>query len=183
MKEKAGMRGLIFALLAMILMTGCQAGRIAPTEDLAEKTYNDLGLISEAVTRYKEDHGDFPRGDFWQVRATLFQEGYLKAFPSPAPGIFSGQTMDYRLDTKFAKMDDNAEQDAAIAVWGLKDDFCRAFNNRYSSDHSGATIYDWEAAGKKYPGQTIGRHMKTYAIKWESDAVDDCEVEWVIEYR
>lgn len=35
----------------------------------------------------------------------------------------------------------------------------------------------------KYPGRTIGRHMKVYAFKWESRAVDNGEIEWVLDYR
>lgn len=163
-------------------MAGCP-GLLPTTEDLALKTYNDMRTIAEAVERYKRDHGALPAGDFHHARAALVLGGYIKNYPSPHPTIFAKKPMDYRVDPRYDKMDAGSTYDAAVVVWGLKDEFCREFNDRYSSDNSGPTIYDWEAKGKKYPGETIGRHMTTYAIKWESDAVDDCEVEWVVEYR
>lgn len=170
-------------LTGSALMVGCLPGFAPSTEDLAEKIHNDMRVISEAVHSYKAEHGAYPEGTFWKVRSVLVLGGYIEDFPTPPASIFAQQPRNYEISPEYDTMDSGPVKDAAIVVFGLKDEVCREYNRLYASDNSGPTIYDWEARGKQYPGEAIGTHMKTYAIKWNSDAVDDCEIEWVVEYR
>ncbi len=170
-------------VLTALLFSGCQPAKPSSTAVLAEQIYLDLQTINAGAQEYITEHGSLPPGSFWQARATLVLEGYITDYPTPPPAAFTGKLIDYRLDPEYGKMDTGKTPDAAIAVWGIKDDICREYNRRYAGDEIGPEIFDWEAKGKKYPGEAIGRHIKTYAIKWDSDAVDGCEIEWVIKYR
>jgi hypothetical protein len=173
----------ISLVIAAVLLSGCQPASLTTPADLSEKIYLDLQAINAGAQRYISEHGDLPPGNFWKSRATLVLEGYIQDYPTPPSAIFAGEPMDYRFDPNYGNIDAGDTLDAAIAVWGLKDEICREYNRRYAGDEVGAEIFDWKANGKKYPGEAIGRHITTYAIKWESDAVDDCEIEWVVKYR
>lgn len=181
-KIRNGLLGLL-VLAGSALTAGCMPARPATTGDLAERVYSDMRSISEGAQRYRAQHGALPEGNFWQLRSTLVLGGYIKEYPNPPAAIFAKEPIDYRIDPQYDTMDTGPDPDVAIAVWGLKDMVCEEYNRRYASDNSGATIFDWEANGKKYPGEAIGKHMTTYAIKWTTDAVDDCEINWVVEYR
>lgn len=170
-------------LATTILLSGCQPAKLTTPADLTEKIHLDLQTINAGAQKYIAEHGDLPPGNFWKSRATLVLEGYIPDYPTPPPAIFAGEPMDYRFDPNYGNIDAGKTPDAAVAVWGLKDEICREYNRRYAGDEVGAEIFDWTASGKKYPGEAIGRHITTYSIKWESDAVDDCEIEWVVQYR
>jgi len=61
---------------------------------------------------------------------------------------------------------------------------CEEFVRRYASPGFGDTVYDFQAAGKRYPGQVIGKHIKIYAIDWSAgDFSEDCDIYWVVQYR
>lgn len=173
----------LVVLTGSALTAGCLPGHAPTTEDLAEAIHKDMRSISEAVHSYKVEHGSLPEGDFWKVRSALVLGGHIKDFPTPPAAIFSRNPVDYRIDAQYDTMDAGPDSDAAIAVWGLRDAVCVEYNRRYASDTLGPSVYDWQGRGKQYPGEVIGTHIQTYAIKWTSDAVDDCEIEWVVEYR
>ena len=45
-------------------------------------------------------------------------------------------------------------------------------------------IYDFEAAGKRYPKHTLREEVKIYAITWSMKSTPDfCDVLWVLEYK
>lgn len=178
------MRGHRFAFIfSTLLIAGCQSAMTSSRSDLAEQVHQDLKTINASAQEYKKDYGRLPGGNFWEARAALVLEGYITHYPTPPSAIFSEEPMDYRLDPGYGKMDAGDTPDATIAIWGLKDAICRDYNRRYATEGIGEEIFDWQAQGKKYPGEAIGRHITTYAIKWESDAVNDCEINWVVEYR
>jgi hypothetical protein len=172
------------ALIAgAIVTTGCIPARPLTIEDQAERVYKDMAYINKDVHKYMKKHGPLPSISSDSTKALIIKNGYLKRFPSPPPEIFTSKPMDYELNPNYDRMDAGTDIDAAIQVGGLKDSVCIEYNSRFGSDKSGPAIYDYEKNNDRYPGEAIGREMITYAIKWKSDAVDDCEIEWVIEYR
>jgi hypothetical protein len=179
-KIRTGLTGLL-VLTALTLTSGCMP---ASPEGHADLIYKQMKSIHEAATDYQNDHGGLPTGDFFAVKETLITDRYIKSYPQPLPSIFGEPNPEgYRFDPRYDTVDAGMSPDAVIALWGLKDEICKAFNNRYSSNQSGPTIFDWEAAGKKYPGEAIGTNMLIYAIKWKTNSIDDCEVNWVLEYQ
>ncbi len=179
-KIRTGLTGLL-VLTALTLTSGCMP---ASPEGHADRIYKQMKSIHEAATDYQNDHGSLPAGNFLAVKKGLISDGYIKSFPIPLPSVFGKPYAEgYRIDPGYGTADAGPNPDTIITLWGLKDLICMAFNNRYSSNQSGLTIFDYEAAGKKWPGEAIGDNMLIYAIKWKTDAVDDCEVNWVFEYN
>ena len=178
--KKALLQCVVFA--TALLAAGCIPGRPLTIEDQAKKVYKDMRAINKVAQKYIKKHGDLPAGSARNSRAQLFTNKDLK-FPTPPPEIFTAKPMDYRLEPGYDKMDAGPIRDAAISVWGLKDRVCSEYNLRFASDKSGPIIYDYEANGKRFPGESIGREMITYAIKWKTADIDDCEIIWVVEYR
>jgi hypothetical protein len=76
--------------------------------------------------------------------------------------------------------DDGNVIEAAIAPWGMKGGFCRAFSDRHANDRSLRLGGGREKVSRP---DHIGRHMKIYVFKWGSRAVDNGEIEWVLDYR
>lgn len=169
---------------ATMLAAGCAPARPSTPEDQAQRVYKDMRAINKVAQRYIKKHGALPEGGARNARAQLFTETFFSTkFPTAPAEIFTTKPMDYQLTPEYDPMDAGRIPDAAIAVWGLKDSVCREYNRRFASDKSGPIIYDYEANAKRYPGESIGRQMITYAIKWETADIDDCEIEWVVEYR
>jgi hypothetical protein len=179
-KIRTGLTGLI-VFIALTLTSGCMP---ATPEGHADRVFKQMQTIHKAATDYQNDHGSLPAGNYKATKEKLISGDYIKSFPLPHPSIFGTPNPEgYRFSTMYARMDAGPNKDAAIVLWGLKDEICKAFNTLYSSNNSGPTIFDYEAAGKKYPGEAIGRNMLIYAIKWRTHVVDDCEVNWVLEYN
>jgi hypothetical protein len=170
-----------------LLTAGCIPGHPLTPEDQAQRVYKDMQSINNVAQRYISKNGDLPADSAGGTRALLFTNAtktfFSTKFPTPPPEIFSTKPMDYQLTPQYDRMDAGKIHDTAIAVWGLKDSVCREYNRRFASDKSGPIIYDYEANGKRYPGESIGRQMITYAIKWKTADIDDCEINWVVEYR
>ncbi len=174
----------LLLLSASLLLTGCAPAIPQSPEEHAARVYAQMHSLYSAATNYKKEHGTLPAGPPNQIAERLVADGYLKSYPRPDPAIFGRQPIrPYQIIPNYDEMDAWTTPDPVIYLPGLKDEICRAFNNRYSSNQSGPTIYDFEANNNKYPGTIIGRHMLLYAIKWKSEDVDNCEIEWVIEYN
>lgn len=182
---KPSTQGLLgaLALAGTVFMAGCLPSRPPSVEKLAEQVHRDMQAIGEAALSYRNEHGAMPEGDFWKVRSALVLGGHIANYPTPPAAVFASEPMDYRIDNQYDAMDAGPAADAAVVVWGLRDAVCAAYNAQYAGVPSPPPIYDWEAMGKRYPGEAIGPHLRTYAIKWSSATVDDCEIEWVVEYR
>jgi hypothetical protein len=179
-KIRTGLTGL-FVLTALTLTSGCMP---ASPEGHAKQIHKEMQTIYDAAMDYKSDHGSLPHGDFRAAKEELISGGYIKLFPQPHPSIFGKPYPEgYRLSPQYDTMDAGSDPDYALGLWRLKDEICKAFNNLYSSNNSGPTIFDFEAAGKKYPGEVIGSDMLVYAIKWKTKDVDNCEVNWVLKYE
>ena len=177
----------VVVISVALLSSGCVPGRPLTPEDQAQRVYNDMRTINNVAQKYMQKHGSLPKDSAQGTRALLFPETgktfFSTKFPTAPPEIFSTTPMDYQLTPNYDRMDEGKIQDTAIAVWGLKDSVCREYNLRYASDNLGPLIYDYEANGNRYPGESIGRQVITYAIKWKSADIDDCEINWVVEYR
>ncbi len=170
----------LVVIAGAMLTAGCIPGHPLTVEDQAQKVYNDMRKINNTAQKYIKKHGDLPAGSARSTRALLFTD---KKFPTPPPEIFAGKPMEYQLTAEYDRMDAGPISDAAIAVWGLKDSVCIEYNLRFASAALGPVIYDNEQNNNRYPGEAIGREMITYAIKWKTADVDDCEIEWVVKYR
>lgn len=173
------------AAMTLLLTTGCAVKLPETPEEHATYVYNQMASIEKAAQKYKKDHGLFPQARSKEAESMLTEGGYIEKFPQPLDVIFGpeGNQSGYRYDSAYDRMDDNPVPDTAIAVWGLRDEICRMFNALYASNGSGPTIFDYQANGNRYPGTAIGTDMRLYAIKWKSDAIDDCEINWVIQYN
>jgi hypothetical protein len=177
----------VVVISVALLSSGCVPGRPLTPEDQAQRVYNDMRTINAVAQDYMRKHGPLPNFSAQKTRTLLFPETgktfFSTDFPTAPPEIFSIPPMDYKLTPNYDRMDAGTTQDAAIAVGGLKDSVCREYNLRFASDNLGPLIYDYEANGNRYPGESIGRQMVTYAIKWKTADIDDCEINWVVEYR
>lgn len=140
----------------------------------AEKIYNDILLVSDAVEKYRIQHGDIPNDI-----NPLVQSGLI--VPSMVADLGGGT---YAFHKLFDDMDGQGDWDSAIYTTAdAPPEVCAEFNRRYAAAPlNDGTVFDYQAAGKKYPGQVFGRDHKVFAIKWET-AQAGCEINWVIEYR
>ena len=97
----------------------------------------------------------------------LVDGGYLKEWPvAPAFAFANPVQYDFIYQNTYDDTDGLGPKDKVLYVRELKNEVCEEFIRRYSSPGFGDMIYDFEAAGKKYPGETLGRHIKIYAINW-----------------
>ena len=168
------------ALLALGLF-GC-----APTspEGHAKLVHKQMTTLQNKVLEYESDQGQLPEGNYIKAKQSLIDGGYLKRYPQPHPSLFGpGVKGEYQFHPGWSPMDEGPLPDSALVLSGLKDEFCRLYNSLYSSNNSGLTIYDYQANNRKFPGTTIGKQMKIYAIKWKTETKDDCTIEWVVRYR
>lgn len=152
----------------------------------AKIIYEGLKAVDDAIKQYVFDHnGDFPPGTSGEVRALLLEQGYLEEWPVvPAFAFTKPVQLDIRYYNNYDDNDGNGLEDRIVFARELKLEVCEEFVSRYASPGFGDKIYDFKAAGKKYPGQTIGKHVKIYAINWsERPFPDTCDIMWVVQYR
>ena len=149
----------------------------------ADIIYEGLNIIDDAARQYFIDSkGRLPRNGT-QLRALLLDGGYLEAWPVAPPFAFFGQDQgSFKLFRGYADVDGVGTMDDVITVMELKNEVCQEFVRRYASPGFGDIIYDFEAAGNKYPAETAGGHIKIYSIRWATEDVDYCDILWVIEY-
>ena len=148
--------------------------------------YEGLKAVDDAITRYTLDHnGDFPPGGHREVRALLLEQGYLQEWPIvPVFAYTDPVQFDIRYYNNYEDADGDGVEDRIIFARQLKLEVCEEFVRRYASPGFGDKVYDFKEAGKKYPGQTIGKHVKIYAINWsERPFPDTCDIMWVVQYR
>ena len=148
--------------------------------------YEGMQAIRDAAYQYATDNnGNFPSGSFKVLKALLLDGGYLKTWP-PVPPFAYTDPVQYELMYKagYADMDGLGGPDDVIYAQDLKIEVCEEFIQRYSSVGPGDIIYDYEANGKRFPGEVLGRHMIIYAISWSNvDISDYCDIEWVVHYN
>jgi hypothetical protein len=174
------LRLLALAFLALGL-SGCIPAMLSP-EGHAKRVYKQMSGLQKVLLKYEAEHGHLPQGNYTTAEKALIKEGYLKRYPQADPSLFGPEGGEYQFHPNWDKMDEGSAVDSILVLSGLKDDFCKLYNNLYSSNNSGFTIYDWEANGKRYPATTIGKNMRIYAIKYETATQDFCWIEWVISY-
>ncbi|MFC1779500.1 hypothetical protein ACFLZU_04090 [Thermodesulfobacteriota bacterium] len=211
--EKIVMKTLLYLLLA-VLAYGCAAGSPKTTAFRQETTelrhesaenallteeefmdraaqsatiiYEGLKAVDDAITRYTLDHnGDFPPGGYQEVRALLLEQGYLQEWPIvPAFAYTDPVQLDIRYYNNYQDADGDGVEDRIVFARELKLEVCEEFVRRYASPGFGDKVYDFQAAGKRYPGHTLGRHVKIYAINWtETSFSEACDIMWVVQYR
>lgn len=148
--------------------------------------YEGLKAVDDAINQYVFDHnGEFPSGNAGQIKALLLEQGYLEEWPV-VPAFAHAAPVQWapRYYNNHEDADGNGLEDRIIFVQKLKLEVCEEFVRRYASPGFGDTVYDFQAAGKRYPGQTLGKHIKIYAINWSSDDFsEDCDIYWVVQYR
>ena len=152
----------------------------------ADVIYEGLRAINDAAKLYAVDNnGSLPPGHHDAVRALLLDGGYLKEWPV-APAFAFTEPIQYGFiyNNTYDDTDGLGTKDKVLYVRDLKNEVCEEFIRRYSSPGFGDMIYDFEAAGKEYPGETMGRHIKIYAINWEMETSPDyCDILWVVKYN
>jgi hypothetical protein len=148
--------------------------------------YEGMLAISEAANQYAIDNdGNLPSGGFDGARPLLIDGGYLKEWPVVPPFAFADpDPTDLKYSAAFADMDGIGAKDAVVYAHDLKIEVCEEFIKRYSSFGPGDVIHDYEANRRKAPGEMFGRHMKVYAMTWESMNVESyCDALWIIQYN
>jgi hypothetical protein len=148
--------------------------------------YEGLSSISAAAKLYALDHdGQLPPGNAETVRVLLLDGGYLKAWPVIPPFAFTDPVeIEFYYMNRYDNMDNIGAFDDVIYAQNLKIEVCKEFIRRYSSFGTGDDIYDYEANEDSYPGETIGRYVKVYAISWsKTTSPDYCDIEWVMQYN
>ena len=149
----------------------------------ADLIYEGLHIIDDAARQYFIDsEGRLPRTGN-HLRDLLLDGGYLDVWPVAPPfAFFSPVQGPIKFFRGYADVDGVGTLDDVITVMQLKNEVCQDFVRRYASPGFSDTIYDFEAAGNKYPTETTGGHIKVYAVRWETDEVDYCDILWVMEY-
>ncbi len=150
----------------------------------ADIIYEGLRAIDDAAQQYFIDNkGSLPRTGN-QLRDLLLARGYLEEWPEIPPFAFTEPRVQdvFKYFRGFANVDGVGPLEDVIDIIDLKNEVCQEFIRRYASPGFGDTIYDFEAAGNKYPTETIGEHIKIYAVNWETAELDRCDILWVMEY-
>lgn len=148
--------------------------------------YDGMNAISEAAERYALDHdGRLPPGNMKTIKSQFLDGGYLKAWPEVPPFAFADPVQyEFNYVNGYDNLDNIGAHDDVIFVPDLKVEVCEEFIRRYSTSGMQDVIYDYEANNDRYPGETIGRHVKIYAITWaRSEKPDYCDIEWVMQYN
>ena len=195
------------ALLVVLIVQGCAADTLQRTELLHEHDeakliteqefmarvarsatliYEGLSSISTAAQLYALDHeGRLPSGNSDKVKKLLLEGGYLNAWPVIPPFAFTNPAQDeLSYMNRYGNLDNIGELDDVVYAQDLKIEVCEEFSRRYSNSGLEDVIYDYEANEDNFPGETIGRHMKIYAISWsKTKSPDYCDVEWVMRYN
>lgn len=182
-------------LFVLLFSAGCVTPTTSPIEApltkeerlklAVNKLHSDMQTISNALERYKEEQGPWPKG-----RGTLQElvtTGYLKAIPTPIDAEFwdQGHAGQYLFDDRYDKMGGGPENDATIYSGYYRDEYCLAFLREYATDLGTlrSDIFDYQGNDNRYPGEVYGSEAKIYAIKFATDDVSQCEINWVIQYR
>ena len=159
---------------------------MARVSQSADIIYDGMNAISEAAERYALDHdGRLPPGNLKTIKSQFLDSGYLKAWPEVPPFAFADPVQyEFNYVNGYDNLDNVGAHDDVIFVPDLKIEVCEEFVRRYSNSATEDLIYDHEANNNRYPGETIGRHVKIYAITWDrSEKPDYCDIEWVMQYN
>ena len=194
-------------LLIVLLVYGCASiapqgtvlrhendeGKLLTKQEFMERVsrsatlvHQGMSAISEAVNQYALDNNnDLPSGSSKKVQQLILDGGYLKEWPVAPPFAFTDPIISpFFYAVRYDNLDGVGPPEAVISAPDLKVEVCREFNRHYSDFAPDDTIYDWEAAGKKYPGQKIGRHIKVFTIAWSKlKQPDYCDAIWIMDYK
>lgn len=162
-------------------MMVCFAGPVAAEESreaqLAAKLYADMSVIADAIEAFRKSNGEAPRNT-----DELIAAGLIASVPLLGDELGGGS---YTIQPNYADMDGQGELDAAIFSGEyIPEAVCVEFNARYAQApiNQSGVVFDYQAAGEKFPGAVHGRDQKVYAIKWKT-ADTICEINWVIDYK
>jgi hypothetical protein len=157
--------------------------RVSQSADLI---YEGLRAIRDAVRLYSNDNnGELPSGSNQVLRALFLEEGYLEEWPVVPVFAFTDPVQkDFRYYSIFGDTDNNGVRDDVIILQDLKIEVCQDFVRRYASPGFGDKVYDFEAANDRYPAETIGRHIKIFAVNWSmATTPDSCDILWIVQYE
>lgn len=143
---------------------------------LAKELYNDMNSIAKAVEAYRVKHKVAP-----DTLDQLLAGSFLSSIPVMGEELGGGA---YLIQKGYGNMDGRGKDDDTIySGENIPETICVEFNKLYAqAPLNNGTVFDYAAAGRKYPGEVYGRKMKVFAIKWESDRTV-CEIDWVIDYN
>ncbi|MDT8442091.1 MAG: hypothetical protein RQ723_10565 [Desulfuromonadales bacterium] len=174
----------VFFLLLLSLLSGCATTGAGPEvstppltpSELADKIHQDLGVVATAVDQYRSRFGEVP-----PTTGEFLESGIIAAMPSYPQELGRGG---YEIRARYDDMDGVGEHDDTIYTGDrVPTDVCREYSLRYATPPLNITdIFDYQAAGNKYPGEVHGRQIVTYAIKWQT-IEDFCEINRVIRYN
>ncbi|GEM_PF-3025038 len=178
----AHIRLLMFFCLATLLINfpgrlcaeDLQKGR--SPQQLADILYTDMKSIAAAVDVYQERYQQLPSSEQDLLEGQIVQK--MQSYPEE---FVSGR---YFIQARYDDMDGKGDLDDTIYTGDkIPETVCIEFNKRYAMPPlNTGEVFDYQAAGAKYPGAVYGRHMEIYAIKWET-ANKTCEINWVIAYH
>jgi hypothetical protein len=164
-------------LVGMVCAAGPAVAEESREAQLAAKLYADMSAIADAAEAFRKTNGIVPRNT-----DELIAAGLIDSVPLLGDDLGGGS---YFIQTAYADMDGQGELDAAIFSGEyIPEAVCVEFNARYAQApiNESGSVFDYQAAGEKFPGEVYGRDQKVYAIKWKtSDTV--CELNWVIDYN
>ena len=143
---------------------------------LAKVLYNDMNSIAKAVEAYRVQHKVAP-----DSVDQLLAGAFLESIPVMGEEFGGGA---YLIQKGYGNMDGRGKKDDVIySGENIPEAICVEFNKLYAqAPLNNGTVFDYAAAGRKYPGEVYGRKMKVFAIKWES-YLKVCEIDWVIDYN
>lgn len=143
---------------------------------LAKELHNDMNSIATAVEAYRIKNKVAPTSV-----DQLLAGAFLKSVPVMGEDLGGGA---YLIQKGYGNMDGLGKDDDAIySGENIPEAVCVEFNKLYAqAPLNDGTVFDYAAAGRKYPGEVYGRQMKVFAIKWERDRTV-CEIDWVIDYN
>lgn len=164
--------GVLFMPIASLAKPLDEAEAVA----LAQKIFADMRIIADAVAEYSKKNDAVPPNT-----QALLTGDFLKSIPPMAEGLGQGE---YSIRRQYDNMDGRGKGDDAIfSGEKVPEEVCVAFNKLYAEPPlKEGIVFDYAAAGNKYPGEIYGRHHQIFAIKWQSER-KVCEIDWVIEYH
>lgn len=170
-----------------------KAGRLLAEEEFfarasqsADLIYEGMSAVRNAVSLYLNDNdGALPSVGVNAVKDLLLDQEYIDAWPVVPSFAFTDPVQkEIKYFHGFGDTDNNGVSDDVINLEGLKNEVCQDFVRRYASPGFGDKVYDYEASRKRYPAETIGRHIKIFAVNWSMKTEPDyCEIVWIVRYE
>ena len=129
-------------------------------QQLAKIVFDDLSMLAAAVENYREKNLRLPQST---TELMAGPQSIIESIPVYAKELGRGE---YSLRLQYDNMDGQGTWDDTIYTGDqIPTAICLEFNKRYGSPPlNNESVFDYQAAGNKYPGEVFGREIKLYAI-------------------